>query len=423
MTEQVRTEKLSALTPDEHNANVGTPRGVYMLDHSLRQYGAGRSILVDKHGRVIAGNKTLERAADIGLEDVIIVQTQGDQLVAVQRTDLDLETDEQARLLAYADNRASEVGLAWDPAVLAFDIDAGFNLEALFTEDELADGLAESLDPSAFLGVEKTAQPNPRDLPIDVIYTLRGADSTCCLAVQAGLRYGIQSGSYRLCPYTGKLSGRHAVTFVDNDYWDYKHEDHVEAVKAHAPKYATVRDFMTRPQCAAAGIAFYELEQVLAWAEELAEYAENVIVIPKADVLDLIPEQFILGYSVPTTHGGTPLPVEAFRGRRVHLLGGSWKAQLAHMAQLGEDVVSLDNNYVALIASRFGQFVDPEGNTCQVQKVAPRVNNVRYTALALSFGAMGAKVHQLMRAGSDDPANKIGAVAETRTTKQGDVSC
>ena len=134
---QVRDAKLNELTPDAHNANKGTERGRYMLDHSLRQYGAGRSILVDKHGKVIAGNKTLEAAADIGLEDMVIVRTVGDKLVVVQRDDLDLDDgDDKARLMAYADNRAGQIGLEWDAEALRVDIDAGLDLGDLFTDFE-----------------------------------------------------------------------------------------------------------------------------------------------------------------------------------------------------------------------------------------------------------------------------------------------
>jgi hypothetical protein len=137
----------------------------------------------------------------------------------------------------------------------------------------------------------------------------------------------------------------------------------------------------------------------LDWADELSEAAKNVIVIPKyEEALDLIPERFMLGYSVPTSHGGTPLPVEMFKGRRVHLLGGSWKAQLAHMAALGDDVVSVDNNQVALMADKWGQFTDPEGETRQVKEVLPMVNNQRYVALAISFGSIAAKVNELYAA-------------------------
>jgi hypothetical protein len=55
------TVKLSTLIPDGKNANLGSPRGNQMIEDSLRQYGAGRSILLDKHGRIIAGNKTAEK--------------------------------------------------------------------------------------------------------------------------------------------------------------------------------------------------------------------------------------------------------------------------------------------------------------------------------------------------------------------------
>jgi len=210
------------------------------------------------------------------------------------------------------------------------------------------------------------------------------------------LKYGIQSAHYRLCPYTYELSGRHEVCFIDNDYFNYDHATHLGAVQALKPKYATVKDIMTREQCLKDKIEYASLEQILDWAEELSEYAQNVIVIPKYDCLDKIPEKFILGYSVPTSHGGTPLPVVAFKGSRVHLLGGSWKAQLAHMAELGESVVSVDNNQIELIASKFGQFVDKEGDTTQLNNLFDyERNNPRYCALALSFGAIGAKVNEL----------------------------
>lgn len=105
--------KLSDLTPDSHNANKGTERGRALLEKSLRQYGAGRSILLDKHGRIIAGNKTAEVASEIGLEDVVIVRTSGDKVVAVLREDLDLDS-EAGRMIAYVDNRVGQVDLDWD---------------------------------------------------------------------------------------------------------------------------------------------------------------------------------------------------------------------------------------------------------------------------------------------------------------------
>ena len=126
------------LTPDPKNANKGTQRGRGLLEKSLRRYGAGRSILADKHGVVIAGNKTLETAADIGLP-VRVVQTDGRELVVVQRTDLDLSQDKAARELAYADNRVAQVDLDFDPVQMAADAAAGVALGEFWTKDELAE--------------------------------------------------------------------------------------------------------------------------------------------------------------------------------------------------------------------------------------------------------------------------------------------
>lgn len=133
-----KSAKLADLTPDRRNANKGTIRGRKALDESLRKYGAGRSILVDKNGRIIAGNKTAEIAGEIGLDDVIVVPTDGHQLVAVQRTDLDLD-EEAARMLAYYDNRTGQLDLEWDAEQLQLDISAGLQLDGLFDGDELKD--------------------------------------------------------------------------------------------------------------------------------------------------------------------------------------------------------------------------------------------------------------------------------------------
>lgn len=82
------------------------------------------------------GNKTAEGAKAAGLEDVIVVPTDGSKLVAVQRTDLSLKS-KKAKELAIADNRSSEIGLEWDLDILKdFDI-KGLNLEAFWSAAEL----------------------------------------------------------------------------------------------------------------------------------------------------------------------------------------------------------------------------------------------------------------------------------------------
>jgi hypothetical protein len=132
-----RIRRLSDLTPDRRNANKHTERGLGLLEHSLRTYGAGRSILVDKHGHVVGGNATLEKAVELGL-GVEVVRTKGDKLVVVQREDLDLD-DPKTRALALADNRVSEVDLQWAAEALTAMRDDGVDLGAFFLPDELSE--------------------------------------------------------------------------------------------------------------------------------------------------------------------------------------------------------------------------------------------------------------------------------------------
>lgn len=107
-----RIRSLQDLRFDERNANKGTNRGRRLIEDSLRNFGAGRSVLVDRRGKLIAGNKTVEAAKKLRKKIRVIV-TKGEELVVVQRADLDLKSN-TARQLAVADNRASELDLDWN---------------------------------------------------------------------------------------------------------------------------------------------------------------------------------------------------------------------------------------------------------------------------------------------------------------------
>jgi hypothetical protein len=63
-----------------------TKRGRQAVAKSLEQYGAGRPVLIDRDDNLIAGNKTAQQVAGAGIEDVIVVETDGTQLVAVQQS-------------------------------------------------------------------------------------------------------------------------------------------------------------------------------------------------------------------------------------------------------------------------------------------------------------------------------------------------
>ena len=104
---------IESLVPDNKNFNKGTEYGDRLMDESLRRFGLGRSILIDKNNRIIAGNKTAEKAADIGFTDVVVVEVDGNQLVAVKRKDIDLDSA-KGRELALADNATGKANLCFD---------------------------------------------------------------------------------------------------------------------------------------------------------------------------------------------------------------------------------------------------------------------------------------------------------------------
>jgi DNA modification methylase len=146
MNVEKRRPSVDDLKPDPKNANKGSVRGREMVEDSLEECGAGRSILADRDGVVIAGNKTLEAARKLGLP-VRTIETDGSELVVVRRSDLDLAGDEKARRLAYLDNRSSELGLEWDTNQLLADLQGGVDLSGIFDKaelDELLAGLLES---------------------------------------------------------------------------------------------------------------------------------------------------------------------------------------------------------------------------------------------------------------------------------------
>lgn len=116
MTKIIETN-IESIVPDNKNFNKGTEYGDRLIDESLRKFGLARSIVIDKNNRIIAGNKTAEKAADIGFTDVLVVEVDGNQLVAVKRKDIDLDSA-KGRELALADNATSKANLAWDESLI-----------------------------------------------------------------------------------------------------------------------------------------------------------------------------------------------------------------------------------------------------------------------------------------------------------------
>lgn len=113
--------KVTDLIQDDKNFNLGNPFGEGLIEKSFQKFGAGRSILLDKNNRIIAGNKSTEKFAAGGGEKIITIETDGKTLVAVKRTDIDLDTPE-GREMALADNAAAKANIVFDAAVVEAEL-------------------------------------------------------------------------------------------------------------------------------------------------------------------------------------------------------------------------------------------------------------------------------------------------------------
>ena len=104
---------IEELAQDRHNFNRGNEQGQELMERSFKELGAGRSILLDRNGNIIAGNKSQKAAIAAGIKRVRVVETTGDELVAVKRTDVDIDSAE-GRKMAFLDNLTTQVNLTWD---------------------------------------------------------------------------------------------------------------------------------------------------------------------------------------------------------------------------------------------------------------------------------------------------------------------
>jgi len=139
--------------------------------------------------------------------------------------------------------------------------------------------------------------------------------------------------------------------FLDIDWKSYDYRRHLEVARDTRPLMTVARDIERSNQ----------LSRTIDQAYALNEHADVVIIVPKCPSIarrldELIPKDFVLGFSVPTKYGATSISPSNFR-RPVHLLGGrpDRQRQLAELMP----VVSLDCNRFTLDAA-FGDYFDGE---------------------------------------------------------------
>ena len=126
------------LKSDHKNARKRTDRSAELIKESLQRYGAARSIVIDEDNRILAGNGTIEGAKEAGINRIRVIETDGDEVIAVRRTGL---TEEQKVGLALADNRTADLS-EWDQEMLN-RLGEQHDISLFFSQDDL-DGILET---------------------------------------------------------------------------------------------------------------------------------------------------------------------------------------------------------------------------------------------------------------------------------------
>jgi hypothetical protein len=259
---------------------------------------------------------------------------------------------------------------------------------------------------------------NPRyNLPIDAIITIPPPNPLAFAVAKMGFLVGSHSSVKALVKDRERWSWAFGLAFIDCEFKKYNHQKHLVAIKANNPQYATVRDLMTKEQCEKDDIEYFDFDTIMKQAEQIEQYTDNVIVeqieqytdnvivIPKFNCLSDIPDKYILGYSIPTKYAGTPLPRELFRGRRVHLLGGSWKKQKEYIEYFDGDVVSFDNNNLWKV-SVYGNFDWPNGDKGNLKDCGlDKVSSPMYTSVVISLGHIATELHRMFQTEATKPKN------------------
>lgn len=92
---------------DRRNYRKHSEENKRLIQKSLLECGTGRSIVIDNENEIIAGNGVFEQALELGIP-VKVIETDGNELIAVKRKDLN-RNDEKRNKLAILDNSTSDL--------------------------------------------------------------------------------------------------------------------------------------------------------------------------------------------------------------------------------------------------------------------------------------------------------------------------
>lgn len=181
-----------------------------------------------------------------------------------------------------------------------------------------------------------------------LIYCADGNPRFAKIAIDNGFEYGVQVPRKNYFP----------IYFADQNWKRPNREKYMAGIARLKPEMCTVLDLEKEEQ----------YDEVLDWATEAAQYVNKVIIIPKVTgIIARLPREIsgkevVLGYSVPTSFGSTPISLDEFTlNWKVHLLGGNPNRQIAIWAKPNIHVYSVDSNFVNMIATHGLKYWSAEG--------------------------------------------------------------
>lgn len=112
---------------NKNRFNKGTAYGRGIIEKSLKELGCGRSVLADKNDVILCGNEVFSIAQELGMK-IRVIETTGDELIVVKRTDVDAK-DKKGLELALVDNLSQEHNLEWDTDIVLSAMDENINFD------------------------------------------------------------------------------------------------------------------------------------------------------------------------------------------------------------------------------------------------------------------------------------------------------
>jgi len=154
---KLRLAKIEEFKLDARNARKHRERGKKLLSASLKARKFFRPVAAVADSTIMAGNSTMAEAANIGMKEAIVIESDGTRPIVHVRTDIKNAQSKIARRLALEDNRVAELSLEWDAEILAAELSDEGMLQDLFDDRELGK-----------LGVEIAKQVSAENSSIDL---------------------------------------------------------------------------------------------------------------------------------------------------------------------------------------------------------------------------------------------------------------